>query len=114
MVKEDKKDLMRRILNGTEGVKRCAHLCALPFDVDPAGVAADMREIVPPEILPDVVFIMTTEYVMRDIDSRDETPKARKLIAQRLEKLQRHFGSEMQEGARRVKAQLDQMFPKRK
>jgi len=114
MKQEEKKDLMLRILAGPNGLKRCAHLCVLPFDVDPAGVAADMREIFPADVLPDIVFTMSAEYVMRDIDSRDETPQARKLIASRTAKLQEYFSAEMEEGGQRVKAKLDQMFPKRR
>lgn len=109
---ENKKEMMERIVTGPNGIRRAAHVCVLPFHNDPAGVAADMRATIPPDLLPDVVFRMSTDYVMKDIDPRDETPKARKLIEKRIAILKNHFGLEMEEGGRRMQEEMHkQLFP---
>jgi len=103
---DEGKKFIAMMLSEPNGHVRVAHVAAGTFKSDPDRTAADLREAVPAELLPDVVFIMASEFVMDGIDPRDETPQARKKIAKRSAILMQYFAKELEEGGTRAAAKM--------
>lgn len=107
------KDLVVRALAEENGINHVAWVCFQAFSKNPDEVAVEMRTIIPADRLPDVVFRMATDYILDGIHHSDETPQARKKVAERTATMQRLFAEELKEGGRRAHDRIRrEMFPR--